>query len=71
MSAAKHNGKSGTVIAELDVNSGRYQVKLSDGAILKIKPANISIDASAGSSLLNDKISNPGDKKDALNDAIF
>ena len=51
VSASQHNGKIGTVITEIDEASGRHQVKLSDGAILKIKPANISINESVSSNV--------------------
>ena len=55
VSAAQHNGKIGTVIAELDEASGRHQVKLADGTILKIKPVNISMDTSFGAGFLQGK----------------
>lgn len=55
VSAAQHNGKIGTIISELDEASGRHQVKLTDGAVLKIKPVNISIDTSFGAGFLKGK----------------
>lgn len=55
VSAAQHNGKIGTIISELDQASGRHQVKLTEGTILKIKPVNISIDTSFGAGFLQGK----------------
>ena len=38
----EHNGRSGRVIAALDVTSGRYGVEPDDGATrLSLKPANV------------------------------
>ena len=55
VSAAQHNGKLGTIITDIDEASGRHQVKLTDGTVLKIKPANISIDTSFGAGFLQGK----------------
>lgn len=55
VSAAQHNGKLGTVLTLIDSESGRYQVKLNYGGVLKVKPANISIDTSFGAGFLQGK----------------
>ena len=39
--AAQFNGKMGTVVTELMKESGRLEVELDDGDLLRIKPANI------------------------------
>jgi hypothetical protein len=53
--AAQHNGKLGKVISILDESSGRLEVKLNDGNLLKIKPTNVSIDTSFGAGFLQGK----------------
>ena len=39
--SVKHNGREGIVVGAVDTGTGRYVVKLSDGHIIRPKPANL------------------------------